>query len=133
MLSLIAAILAWIGCIIALWQAFRTETTIHSTSNRVSAVEERLESLSGKVARAKRTDRDTIRSEVESLLDEYDVGGSGGMDSGMMQQLLMSQMLGGMPQGNPQDQPPVEENQQPNLFGSGGNVNAQSETGNKGT
>lgn len=133
MLSLSAAILAWIGCIIALWQAFRTETTIHSTSNRVAAVEERLESLSGKVARAKRTDRDTIRSEVESLLDEYDVGGSGGMDSGMMQQLLMSQMLGGMPQGNPEEQPPVEDNQQPNLFGSGGNVNAQSETGNEGT
>jgi len=133
MTTAIAAVLAWIACILALWQAFKTETTIHSTRNRLQAVEERLESHSGKLARAGRADRDAIREEVDAILQERDTGGSSGLDGSLLQQLMMSQMMGSMGQGNPEAPEPVQEPQKPqHFFGSGGKINAESQTGDAG-
>jgi hypothetical protein len=123
--TLISALIGFISACIGVYVASRAWIEYYRVHNRLETVEERIQSLHGKLHRDKRTTRDEIRDAVDQYLGTLDLESAGSMDGDMLQ-MMMAQMMGGAmgpaqadaePQG---DAARETDSPLPTLMGSGG-------------
>ena len=130
--TVVSAGIAFISATIGMYVASRAWVEYYRVHNRVETVEDRIQSLHGKVHREKRTTRDEIRDAVDQYLAtlDFETGGGAAMGDEMMQMMLAQGMQGML--GSAAAEPAPEDDRSGddhslNILGQGGKNGSRNE------